>query len=147
VWSASSNANARCAGATACAFACSAISASEIAGYSGRGPLRGWLRSVAVHAAWKHLKRARNTAAQQNDDLDTLPSLLRDPELTYLHDAYRAPFKGALAQAMAALTVRQRNLLRQHFVDALSIDQLGALYRVDRSTAARWLAVMFRSAR
>jgi RNA polymerase sigma-70 factor, ECF subfamily len=36
--------------------------------------------------------------------------------------------------------VRQRNLLRQHILDELTIDDLARLYRVHRATCARWLA-------
>ncbi len=34
---------------------------------------------------------------------------------------------------------RQRNLLRQHLLDGLTIDELGVIYQVHRVTAARWL--------
>ncbi|MFC1610733.1 transcriptional regulator, partial [Myxococcota bacterium] len=40
----------------------------------------------------------------------------------------------------ASLSAKDRNLLRQSLLDGLSIDQLGAIYRVHRATAARWLA-------
>ena len=36
--------------------------------------------------------------------------------------------------------MRQRNLLRQHILDELTIDDLARLYRVHRATCARWLA-------
>ena len=40
---------------------------------------------------------------------------------------------------MAALTPHERTLLRQHYVDGLTIDVLGQLYQVNRSTCARWI--------
>jgi hypothetical protein len=35
---------------------------------------------------------------------------------------------------------RARNLLRQHVLDGLTIDELARLYRAHRATCARWLA-------
>ena len=35
---------------------------------------------------------------------------------------------------------REKNMLRQHIVDGLSIDDLAALHKVHRATSARWLA-------
>lgn len=35
--------------------------------------------------------------------------------------------------------MRERNLLRQSVLDGLSIDALGELYSVHRSTVARWI--------
>ena len=53
---------------------------------------------------------------------------------------YREDFKAAFEEAFASLDAKSRNLLRQSLLDNLSIDQLGAIYRVHRATAARWLA-------
>ena len=36
-------------------------------------------------------------------------------------------------------TDRQRNVLRQYHIDGLTIDQLAALYQVNRATTARWV--------
>ena len=52
---------------------------------------------------------------------------------------YRAEFSASFQAALAALSARQRNFLRLKYLDGLGIDQLGALYGVHRSTAARWV--------
>lgn len=41
---------------------------------------------------------------------------------------------------MSALSVRERNLLRQRFADGIRIDQLAGLYGVHVATIGRWLA-------
>lgn len=41
---------------------------------------------------------------------------------------------------LASLTEQQRAVLRQYHIDGLTIDQLAALYRINRATAARWVA-------
>jgi RNA polymerase sigma-70 factor (ECF subfamily) len=61
------------------------------------------------------------------------------PEVALLKARYAGAFQRALDQALAELTVRERNLLRLHFVDGMSVDKLGVAYNVHRATAARWI--------
>ena len=60
--------------------------------------------------------------------------------MTAARATYTDQLKKAIREAFAALEVRQRNLLRQHILDELTIDDLARLYRVHRATCARWLA-------
>ena len=53
---------------------------------------------------------------------------------------YAPQVRSSFAQAMAALTPRQRNVLRQYHIDGSTIDQLAVLYKINRATAARWVA-------
>jgi RNA polymerase sigma-70 factor (ECF subfamily) len=62
-----------------------------------------------------------------------------DPELSYMKELYRQAFRQAFGAALAALEARDKNLLRQHVVDGLTVDELGPLYGVHRATAARWV--------
>jgi RNA polymerase sigma-70 factor (ECF subfamily) len=62
------------------------------------------------------------------------------PELAVLKRRYARDFATALEHAFARLSDRERALLQLHLVDRLSIDSLGELYKVGRSTAARWLS-------
>ena len=80
--------------------------------------------------------------AQHGDALEAALDGLRDPdpELRCLKQSYQQAFDQAFPEALASLSVRQRNLLRQHHLDGLRIGELAALYRVHRVTAARWLA-------
>ena len=48
-------------------------------------------------------------------------------------------FKTAFFEALGTLSARDRNVLRCHFIDRMSIDEIGKLRRVSRTTAARWL--------
>jgi RNA polymerase sigma-70 factor (ECF subfamily) len=56
-----------------------------------------------------------------------------------LREAYRDAFQTALGDTFAALSPRERNLLRLHVLDGLGIDEIAAPYGVHRATAARWL--------
>jgi len=109
-----------------------------VADYGGLGPLRAWLRAIAVHAALKVL-RSEKKLVDDEDVLLALPSSEDDPELKHLKERYAADFKVAFAQAFAALSHRERNLLRQQLLDGLTLDELATLYHVHRATVARWL--------
>ena len=62
-----------------------------------------------------------------------------DPEIEYMKRTYAAEFRAAFADAMQGLGPREQTLLRYHHIDGLNIDEIGAIYRVHRVTAFRWL--------
>jgi RNA polymerase sigma-70 factor (ECF subfamily) len=113
---------------------------SKISEYSGRGALTGWLRAIAVRTALNCV-RAEKTGARPVSD-EPLVELVdpEHPELAYLKDQYRQEFVVAFKRALASLEPRDRLLLRQHTLDGLSADQIGALYGIHRVSAFRWLA-------
>lgn len=109
----------------------------HIADYAGRGDLAGWLRVAAVRAG---LKKLRGAKVETHDDaLLAARSAQDDPELSYMKAVYRSAFRAAFAAAVDSLEPREKNLLRQHLVDGLGVDELGPLYGVHRATAARWV--------
>ena len=57
-----------------------------------------------------------------------------------MKEKYRGEFSAAFRRAIAKLELRERNLLRQHYLDELSLEDVASLYRVHRATAARWLS-------
>ena len=109
-----------------------------LASYSGLGPLHGWLRITGLRAAIRVQRRGRVDPTE--DVTEALADTAADPALQYQRRLYEAEFRVAFGQAIAALSVRERNLLKQSVLYGATIDDLGALYRVHRATAARWLA-------
>ena len=63
-----------------------------------------------------------------------------DPELSILRQRYRSDVDEAMRAALRSLDERERALLRYAFVDNLNVEDVGKLYDVHRSTAARWIA-------
>lgn len=112
----------------------------RIADYAGWGDLHGWLAISASRRALRVL-RSRHREVPL-DDLLLEQALPARPGVDHAHlrATYGRVLKQAVAHAFAALEVRQRNLLRQHILDDLPIDDLAHLYRVHRATCARWLA-------
>jgi RNA polymerase sigma-70 factor (ECF subfamily) len=112
--------------------------APGITEYAGRGELGAWLRVSAVRAGLKRL-RGRKPQVDADAALLAARSLGDDPELGYMKEVYRRAFREAFATALGALDAREKNLLHQHFVDGLGVDELGRLYGTHRATAARWV--------
>jgi RNA polymerase sigma-70 factor (ECF subfamily) len=115
---------------------------AKIGDYAGRGDLAAWLRISATRKALKIERRADREETLDEILLDHWPGSAgsNDPERKHIRSTYTAELKKAIREAFGALEVRQRNLLRQHILDELTIDDLAKLYRVHRATCARWLA-------
>ncbi len=107
--------------------------------YTGRGDLRAWIKVSAVRAALKVLRKEKREVLVEDDALMDMGVSGDDPEMQYVKQIFRSQFKTAFQRALDSLTDREKNLLRQHVVDGLSIDEVGTLYQVHRATAARWI--------
>jgi RNA polymerase sigma-70 factor (ECF subfamily) len=112
----------------------------KIGEYSGRGELRRWVRATVTRTVLNLASRGPKEAAVEDEVLSELPGGELDPELEHLKQLYRAEFKAAFPEALAVLAADERTLLRQRYVDGLTIDQLDAVYGQHRSTVARRLA-------
>ncbi len=115
-------------------------SAGKIAEYGGRGDLRRWVRSVAVRTCLNDLRKGKREVLVDDDHLIAQHAVSSDdPEVDYMKRTYSNEFKQAFSEALASLGPREQTLLRYHHVDGLNIDEIGAIYRVHRVTAFRWL--------
>ena len=111
----------------------------SILGYSGRGALKGWLRSVAARTALRDRKRPERRD-EYVEGLHTSPD--DDLELAYMKKTYGAAFERACAKALAALPVDDRLLLKQRFGHRLGVVELGKLYGVNAGTISRRVAAV-----
>jgi len=111
-----------------------------IARYEGRGPLRGWVLVAALREAVRTRQRDAREPAVDDDALVALADRSAASSQPALDkERYRDAFRAAFRSALAELAPRDRNLLRMHVIDGLTIDQIGALQGVHRATAARWI--------
>jgi RNA polymerase sigma-70 factor, ECF subfamily len=110
--------------------------------YAGRGRLHGWLR-VLVARELVRLAKARSRSIELEDYmLDDAATVDPDPVIEKLKGRYREQLANAFREAMKGLSARDRTLLRYQVIDGLTIDDIGAIYRVHRATAARWLSMI-----
>jgi len=110
----------------------------KIVEYDGRGALASWVRVIAVRAAID-LRRAGHDAAEDPSGCAEGPSPI-DVEAGYLKERYREAFNAALRGATLVLSSDQRELLRRHFVDGVTLDRIAADAGVHRATIARRIA-------
>jgi RNA polymerase sigma-70 factor (ECF subfamily) len=110
-----------------------------ISEYSGRGALGGWLRIVAVRQAHGLRNRKGDRTVSDEAAAAKLVAVDPDPELRLLKARHSRELADALKHAISALPARERNLLKLHVVDELTIDDLCRLYNVHRATVARWI--------
>jgi RNA polymerase sigma-70 factor len=112
--------------------------------YNGKGTLQGWLRKVAQTLAIDTIRanvgRERRTRRLGQDSvyadlLHSAPPPLPDEHLDRAR--YGHVVRQVFCQAVQNLSNDRRRLLQLYYVAGMSIDQLGLLYSVDRSTAAR----------
>jgi RNA polymerase sigma-70 factor (ECF subfamily) len=107
--------------------------------YAGRGELRAWVRASAVRAAISVLRSQKREHVHRHELWMAAPEIGLDPTIEHLRPRLQAEFRAAFEAALGSLATRERNLLKHHFLDGLSADELATLYQVHRATAFRWL--------
>jgi RNA polymerase sigma-70 factor, ECF subfamily len=110
----------------------------KLRGYSAVGPLWEWLRVAAMRTA---LNMKRSDRLLPTDDVP-VAAVLDGLDDAQMKKRYLPELNAALEQVIRELSVRERTLLRLHFVDGLNIDRIAVIYRVHRATVARWLVAV-----
>lgn len=110
---------------------------ARILTYSGRGALKAWVR-VAVVRAWLNMKRegAREERSQEGELADEATA---DLELELLKGKYRELFERAFLETVESLSPGARLLLKLHYLDRLSMEEVGKVLGVHRLTVLRRL--------
>lgn len=113
----------------------------RITEYGGRGALRGFVQVSAVRTARSMLRRREERpGGAGEEELEQALAGPEDPELRVLRQRYGTSFRQAFLDALGTLSAEQRGLLRLHFAEGLSLQVIGAMYGVNKSTVSRWLA-------
>ncbi len=112
----------------------------QIAEYAGRGSLLGWFRVVVARTLINAAMRGPKLLQRDDFGLLELPYSAEGVEMAHLRRLYSHELSEAFPQAMATLSLRERTLLRQHYLDDVTLDQLSALHGVHRATTKRQLA-------
>jgi RNA polymerase sigma-70 factor (ECF subfamily) len=107
----------------------------RICDYNGVGPLEGWLRVAALRLALNTQREIRRNAQLR---VNALPP--RDPELEAILCEHREQVEASFRSAFSHLRRSDRELLRLHYLEGVSFEEMGARRGVDRSTASRRVA-------
>ena len=111
----------------------------KVRSYSGRGPLKAWVRVAATRVALDRQRARRRFAVHHVELTDRLAAPGGSPEAVILKSRFGHAFHQALRDAVSGLSRQERNVLRMHVAGHCSIDEIGRAYNVHRATAARWL--------
>jgi len=113
----------------------------RILDYAGRGSLENWLRAGALRLALNARRDARRGPEPLPDASLWEPAApTADRTLELLRGKYATDFGTALREAFASLEPGERNVLRMHFLEGLSLNQIAAMYQVNKSTISRRMA-------
>jgi RNA polymerase sigma-70 factor (ECF subfamily) len=113
----------------------------RILDYAGRGSLENWLRAGGLRLALNARRDARRAPEQLPDaSLWEPASPTADRTLELLRGKYAADFGRALREAFGSLEPAERNVLRMHFMEGMSLNQIAAMYQVNKSTISRRMA-------
>jgi RNA polymerase sigma-70 factor (ECF subfamily) len=111
----------------------------RIADYSGQGPLQAWVRIAAMRIAMNMLRdRKKNVLVDDERFFEVVAH--HAGAAPGSAERYREAATEAVRAAFAALTLRERNLLRMHHLHGLTVDDLAPTLGVHRATVARWIA-------
>lgn len=111
---------------------------ARIAKYLGKGTLKAWVR-VMTSRFIIDLSRRKKNATTSDDNLAEKIGAAENTELDYLRHSYGPALDEAFERAVASLSVRQRNLLRQRYLHEVAAETLATMYSVHRSTVFLWL--------
>jgi RNA polymerase sigma-70 factor (ECF subfamily) len=112
----------------------------RIVDYAGRGPLGAWLRMAATRSALNLRRQAKNRRSAEVRREAEAARVGLDAEVQLLRKRYGRQVKSAIQRAMTRLDGEERRLLKLHYLDGVSLQQIGHDRQVDRSTASRWVA-------
>lgn len=120
---------------------------SKFRSYTGRGTLRGWLRTVILHAA-VDLYRGRKLEipledwSGSGDETSARSMELRSSEELMLanvvRERYRSATIAALDQSLAALDDHETLLLLYYHVEGLKLREIARIVEEPRSPIRRW---------
>ncbi|MBL8922942.1 MAG: sigma-70 family RNA polymerase sigma factor [Myxococcaceae bacterium] len=107
--------------------------------YRGVGSFEAFTITTAVRSLTDAHRGLRPREVPDEEPLAKLPAAV-DLERQLARTGQAKFFAEAFRESLAALSARDRALLKLNLVDGASIDELAPLYQVSRATAARWLA-------
>ena len=97
---------------------------AEIIDFAGRGDLRGWVRVMATRQALRRQGRARREQVTEDNELWQHLVATEPRIFDHAKERYRREFKRAFETALRALPHREKTLLRQHYLDGATLDEV-----------------------
>lgn len=115
--------------------------APKIGNYAGTGALRSWVYATGLRTGLNELRRIGRAPMPAGDEqlLVAMPDKNDDQQLQYMKELYRTAFRDAFKKSIGDLEDRLANVLRHYYLDEMTLEEIGALYRVHKTTVMRWV--------
>jgi RNA polymerase sigma-70 factor, ECF subfamily len=110
----------------------------KLALYGGKSALGPWIQMTGLRIFLNLVRVGKSNEASIENF--SLASPNADPELRYMKVRYQDDFRAAFAATLASISPEQRTVLRLYFMDGMTVQEIGVLYRVHASTISRWIA-------
>ncbi|MCY1023803.1 transcriptional regulator [Pyxidicoccus sp. MSG2] len=114
---------------------------SRLLGYAGVGPLLHWVSISATRLALR-MRKAQGEESQVDAEVLAAHPAPGGLELGFVREEARGHVRAAFIRAVASLDDEDRELLRLHFVERLSLERMGALFGLHKSTLSRRLSAV-----
>lgn len=111
----------------------------KITKYTGQGKLVYWTRVTFLRHMLRALQGEKKEVPVEEEMLVRLTPAAVHTEASLMKNEAKEELRKALAEAIRALSARERNILRHHYIDGLNTEKVGAIFGVHRATVARWL--------
>lgn len=118
------------------------VAPAKIRNYTGRSSLRAWCRVVVTRLVLNAVTRGPRELPAAEDDAALLDDVADDAglELGHMKTLYASELRVVFPLAFGRLSVQERLVLRQRYLDGLTNDEIGTLHGVHRATVKRQLA-------
>lgn len=115
--------------------------APKVGNYAGTGALRSWVYATGLRTGLNELRRIGRAPVPAGDEqlLVAMPDKNDDQQLQYMKELYRSAFRDAFKSSIQELEDRLANVLRHYYLDEMTLEEIGALYRVHKTTVMRWV--------
>lgn len=108
-----------------------------IASYSGRGPLRAWLRVAALRAAVDLDEQRAGPPARYRFEAQATTPAVSDPALVHLKRQYGETVNRAIERALGTLTAHEATLIAVFFLEQATYGAIARTYHISKRQARR----------
>ena len=112
----------------------------KITQYMGEGDLRSWTCVAAFRHALNMIRKTEKTCSFESVAHKNIDLLSENQELGYMKQLYKNEFQQAFSKAIDSLSGQEQTILRYFLLDQLTLEQIGIIYDVEKSTISRWMA-------
>jgi RNA polymerase sigma-70 factor (ECF subfamily) len=113
--------------------------APRIGAYNAAGPLEQWIKVVAIRTAIDMHRKEAAAPRAESAWLETVVRAGGDATALLMRAEYKSELEIAIREQVAALSARDRAVLRLHVLEGVSIEKIAISYGVHRVTVARWV--------